>query len=77
MGRLAEAVNRGSASHPGPKCSITILLAALDKGDAADLLELLAGPTRTTDIHAGLKELGHPASYYMLGLHRRGQCACG
>lgn len=61
----------------GPKCRVPDVFAALPKGDAADLADLLADPTvPTTAVQRALAKRGHNIPIGSWRSHVNGECSC-
>tara|TARA_R110000868_G_scaffold292879_1_gene553390 strand:+ start:474 stop:713 length:240 start_codon:yes stop_codon:yes gene_type:complete len=75
---LADALATVLASKPGPKCTVSRLLAKLDPAERADYEAALANDelSAVTICKAFALE-GHSVSRSPVERHRRGGCACG
>jgi len=75
MGLLAD-IQAEAPSGPD-KCSVSILLDALDEADRKDLEAALAdGSIPHTAISRALTKRGHDMHDKRVAAHRRGECAC-
>lgn len=85
MGLSAEAFAAAPRARKGPRCTVALVLAALDPEDRAVLSDALAASTDQVshsaiafvlETHEGLRDAGLHLKAHTIGNHRRGNCAC-
>lgn len=77
MGLSDEAAQVQARRFPGTRCTVLMVLAAMDAADADDLRQALADPTLTSPaIATVLGRRGHQITQSSVARHRRGDCAC-
>jgi len=73
---LAEALSSEFKTNYGPKCSTCVLIAGLDKDDAAALEAAFAdGNFTSAAIGRALRAQGHSIHAAALMRHRKGECS--
>jgi hypothetical protein len=72
--QLSDQVGR----RKGPPCTISVILAELDKDDRTALIEALTNPlVAHTTIFRVLNHNGFRVNLHTVQRHRRGECLCG
>lgn len=75
---LLEAIKETRPLGAGSKCTVTTILAKLDKDDRDGLVEAIADPgIQGTTISRVLKDRGFRLEPKSIQRHRRGECLCG
>lgn len=74
---LREQLHEEKRPRRGPACSISVILAELDKDDRTALIEALTDPTvEHTAIRRVLVHNGFRVNINTVQRHRRGECLC-
>ena len=75
---LSAQLQEGRQLRKGPPCTISVILAGLDKDDRTALVEALTNPLIShTSIYRVLTGNGFRVNIHTVQRHRRGECLCG